>query len=95
MRLDNEKPSDNVEDRRSEGGMGGGMGFPGGGRRGGFNIPMGGRGGGFSISTIVLMVLAYLALKFPARTQRSPCRRVTPMWPTQRFQVARPLRAPM
>ena len=64
MRLDNEKPSDNVEDRRSEGGMGGGMGFPGGGRRGGFNIPMGGGRGGFSISTIVLMALAYLALKF-------------------------------
>jgi uncharacterized protein len=63
MRLDNEKPSDNVEDRRSQGG-GGGFGFPGGGG-GRMNIPMGGgRGGGFSISTIVLMVLAYLALKF-------------------------------
>ena len=38
---------------------GGGMG----GRR--INIPMGGsRGGGFSISTIVLMVIAYFALKF-------------------------------
>ena len=42
MRLDNERPSDNVEDRRSQGG--GGFGFPGG-RGGGINIPMGTRGG--------------------------------------------------
>ena len=63
MRLDNEPPSDKVEDRRGEGGGGGG-GFPGGmgGRR--MNIPMGGGRGGFSLSTIVLMVVAYLALKF-------------------------------
>jgi uncharacterized protein len=65
MRLDNEKPSENVEDRRGQGG-GGGFGFPGGtggGRR--INIPMGGGGrGGMSISTIVLLVVAYLALKF-------------------------------
>ena len=63
MRLDNEPPSDNVEDRRGEGGGAGG-GFPGGmgGRR--MNIPMGGGRGGFSLSTIVLMVVAYLALKF-------------------------------
>ncbi|NJM28898.1 MAG: hypothetical protein HC855_01045 [Rhizobiales bacterium] len=61
MRLDNERPSDNVEDRRGQGG--GGFGFPqGGGRR--VNIPMGGRGGGFSISTIVMLVIAYFALKF-------------------------------
>jgi hypothetical protein len=60
MRLDNERPSDNVEDRRGQGG--GGFGFPqGGGRR--INIPMGGRGGGFSISTIVMLVIAYFALK--------------------------------
>ncbi len=60
MRLDNEKPSDNVEDKR---GQGGGFGFPrGGGRQ--INIPMGGRGGGFSFSTIALLVVAYLALKF-------------------------------
>jgi predicted metalloprotease len=60
MRLDKEQPSDNVEDRRGDGG---GFGFPqGGGRR--INIPMGRSGGGFSISTIVLMVVAYLALKF-------------------------------
>jgi hypothetical protein len=62
MRLDNERPSDNVEDRRGQGGMGrGGFGFPGGGRR--INIPMGGRGGGFSLSTIVMLVIAYFALK--------------------------------
>ena len=69
MRLDNEKPSGNVEDRRGQGGGGGfgmpgggGGAFPGGGRR--INIPMGGsRGGGFSIGTIVLMVIAYFAFK--------------------------------
>jgi uncharacterized protein len=62
MRLDNEKPSDNVEDRRSDGGMGGGFGLPGG-RGGGLNIPMGGRGGGFSIRTIIILVIIYFALK--------------------------------
>ncbi len=61
MRLDDQRKSDNVEDRRGQGG--GGFGFPGGGGRQ-INIPMGGRGGGFSISTIVLMALAYFALKF-------------------------------
>jgi uncharacterized protein len=62
MRLDNEEPSRNVEDRRGQGG-GGGFGFPGGGGRG-INIPMGGRGGGFSISTIIMLAIAYFALKF-------------------------------
>jgi uncharacterized protein len=68
MRLEDEKPSDNVEDRRGRGGGfgmpgGGGGAFPGGGRR--INIPMGGgRGGGMSIGTIALLVVAYLALKF-------------------------------
>jgi predicted metalloprotease len=62
MRLDNERPSDNVEDQRGRGG--GGFGFPGGGGGTRINIPMGGRGGGMSISTIVLLVVAYLALKF-------------------------------
>ena len=63
MRLDNERPSDNVQDQRGRGG--GGFGFPGGGGGGRINIPMGGgRGGGMSISTIVLLVVAYLALKF-------------------------------
>jgi uncharacterized protein len=62
MRLDNEKPSDNVEDRR---GQGGGGGFPGGGGMGGgrgFPIPMG--RGGFSIKTIILLAVVYFAAKF-------------------------------
>ena len=67
MRLDDEKPSTNIEDRRGQsggmGGPGGGGGFgPMGGQGGGFNIPMGGRGG-MSLSTIVLLAVAYLALK--------------------------------
>ena len=67
MRLDNERPSDNVEDRRGAGGgggfgfpRGGGGGFPGGGGR--MNIPMGGRGG-FSMKTIVFLVIIYFVLK--------------------------------
>lgn len=64
MRLDNEKPSDNVEDRRGQGGAGGGFGFPRGGSGRGINIPMGGGKGGFSVSTLVLIVVVYLALKF-------------------------------
>ncbi len=62
MRLDDFKPSDNVEDRRGRGGMGGGFGFPRGGG-GGFNLPMGGRGG-FSLRTIIIMAVIYFALKF-------------------------------
>jgi uncharacterized protein len=62
MRLDNEKPSDNIEDRRGQGG-GGGFNFPGGGGGRRVNIPMGGRGGGFSVSTIIMLVIAYFALK--------------------------------
>ncbi len=63
MRFENDKPDmEDIEDRRGQGG-GGGLGFPGGGGRR-INLPMGGRGGGFSMSTIVLMVLGYLALKF-------------------------------
>jgi hypothetical protein len=60
MRLDNERPSSNIEDRR---GRGGGFQFPGGagGRR--INIPMGGRSGGFSLSTIIMLVIAYFAVK--------------------------------
>jgi uncharacterized protein len=60
MRLDNEKPSDNVDDRR---GQGGGFRFPGGGGGRQINIPMGGRGGGFSFSTIIMLAIAYFALK--------------------------------
>ncbi len=61
MRLDNERPSSNVEDRR---GQGGGFRFPGGGGGRRINIPMGGRGGGFSLSTIIMLAIAYFAIKF-------------------------------
>ena len=60
MRLDNERPSSNVEDRR---GQGGGFQFPGGGGGRRINIPMGGRGGGFSLSTLIMLVIAYFAIK--------------------------------
>jgi predicted metalloprotease len=64
MRLDNEKPSENVEDRRGQGGMGGGFGFPGGGGGRRINIPMGGGSrGGLSISTIIMLVIVYFAIK--------------------------------
>lgn len=72
MRLDNERPSVNVEDRRGQGGFGrpggrGGFGrdfgFPGGGSGRGINIPMGSGRRGFSISTIIFLVVAYFALK--------------------------------
>jgi hypothetical protein len=53
MRLENEKPSDNVEDRRGEGG---GFSFPGGGGGRRIQIPMGGRGGGLGIGTIVIIL---------------------------------------
>ena len=59
MRLDNERPSDNIEDRRGQGG-GGGFGFP---RGGGMRVPMGG-GRGISMSTIIMLVIAYFAIKF-------------------------------
>ncbi|MBL8906077.1 MAG: zinc metallopeptidase [Rhizobiales bacterium] len=61
MRLDNERPSDNIEDRRGQGG-GGGFGFPRGGG-GGMRVPMGG-GRGISMSTIIMLVIAYFAIKF-------------------------------
>jgi len=58
MRLDNERPSDNIEDQR---GAGGGMGFPGG---GGYRIPMGGYGGrGMSLSTILILIVIYFVAK--------------------------------
>ena len=63
MRLDNEKPSENVEDRRGQGGAGGGFGFPRGGSGRGINIPMGGGRGGLSIKTIVILVIIYFAIK--------------------------------
>ncbi|MBI3672233.1 MAG: neutral zinc metallopeptidase, partial [Rhizobiales bacterium] len=64
MRLDDLKQSDNVEDRRGQGGMGGGFGFPRGGGGGGLNIPVGGRGGGFSIRTIIVLIIVYFVVKF-------------------------------
>ena len=63
MRLDNERPSENVEDRRGQGGAGRALAFRGGGGRR-INIPMGGGRGGFSISTLVMLVIAYFAIKF-------------------------------
>ena len=66
MRLDNERPSANVEDQRGQGGLsnqggsGRRFGFPGG--SGG--MPIGTGRGGISISSILLLVVAYLALKF-------------------------------
>jgi uncharacterized protein len=60
MKLDNERPSDNIEDRRGEGG---GFGFPRGGG-GGFQIPMGGGGRGLSLQTVILLVAIYLIAKF-------------------------------
>ena len=53
MRWDDSRESENVEDRRDEGG-----GYSGGGGFGGFGIPIG--GGGLSIGTIVVLgILAY------------------------------------
>ena len=51
MRLDNEKPSDNVEDRR---GRNSGFPFP---RRGGVRIPIGGRRGGLSLGALVVLLI--------------------------------------
>lgn len=57
MRLDNERPSDNIEDRRGENV---GFNFPRG-RGPGVRIPIGRRGGGMGIGTIVvLLVVAWL-----------------------------------
>jgi hypothetical protein len=59
VRLDQENPSDRVEDQRGRGFGRGGFGFPGGRR---IVVPMGGRGG-FGISTILLLGLIYFAAK--------------------------------
>ena len=65
MRLDNERPSANVEDQRGQGGFanqgsyGERMGFPG----GGTGIPIGIGRGGFSLSTIIVLVIVYFAFK--------------------------------
>ncbi len=57
MRLDDEKQSSNIEDRRGSGGRGGGFGFPRG--RGGRGVRIGGKKGGFGIGTIIIMAIAY------------------------------------
>jgi len=58
MRLENERPSQNVEDER---GQGGGFGSPPG---GGYRIPVGGIGGrGMSLSTILILIVVYFVAK--------------------------------
>ena len=57
MRYDELPQSDNIEDRRGSGGMGGG---------GGFGIPMGGRGG-LGIGTIVILGIVGYALGIDPR----------------------------
>ena len=53
MRLDNERPSDNIEDRRGESPA---PGFP---RRGGMRIPIGSRRGGIGIGGVVVILLLW------------------------------------
>jgi predicted metalloprotease len=50
MRLDDERASSNVEDRRGQGGMG----------RGGIRIPMGRGGGGIGIGTLIIIGILWL-----------------------------------
>lgn len=59
MRWRGRRQSSNIEDQRGAGGgLGGGLG------RGGFRIPVGGtRSGGFSLSTIVILVVLFFALR--------------------------------
>lgn len=59
MRWRGRRQSSNIEDQR---GSSGGLGGPGG--SGGFRIPVGGtRTGGFSLSTIVILVVLFFALR--------------------------------
>ena len=62
MRWRGRRQSSNIEDQRGGGGFGGGLG-----RGGGFRIPMGTGmrtgGGGLSISTIVILVVVFFALR--------------------------------
>jgi len=55
------RQSDNIEDRRSDGGGGLPGGFGGG--PGQFRIPIGGRAGGGGLSTIIILVVLFFALK--------------------------------
>ncbi|RUU23863.1 flagellar biosynthesis protein FlgM, partial [Mesorhizobium sp. M6A.T.Ca.TU.002.02.2.1] len=54
------RQSDNVQDQRGQ--SGGEFNLPGG-RPGQFRIPIGGRAGGGGISTIVILVVVFFALK--------------------------------
>jgi hypothetical protein len=57
MRLDNERPSGNIEDRRGRGGFG----FPRGGMPGrGIRVPIGGRGGIGIGGIVVLLIIAFV-----------------------------------
>jgi predicted metalloprotease len=60
MRWRGRRQSDNIQDQRGAGGgLGGGFG-----RGGGFRIPVGGtRSGGFSLSTIIILVVLFFALR--------------------------------
>ena len=60
MRWRGRRQSSNIKDRRGAGGgLGGGFG-----RGGGFRIPVGGaRSGGFSLTTIVILVVLFFALR--------------------------------
>ncbi len=59
MRYDErDKQSENVEDRRGQGG--GGFGFPGG---GGIQIPLGGGRGGFSLTTMLIIGATHAAVR--------------------------------
>jgi predicted metalloprotease len=66
MRWKGRRESSNVEDTRGSGG-GGGFRMPGGFGRspggGGIRIPTGGRSGGLSISTIIILVVLFFALR--------------------------------
>ena len=62
MRWRGRRESSNIEDVRGSGG--GGFGSPGGFGRNPIRIPMGGRaGGGLSLTTIIILVVIYFALR--------------------------------
>ncbi|MEP9388969.1 neutral zinc metallopeptidase [Mesorhizobium sp. KR9-304] len=62
MRWRGRRQSDNIQDSRGQGGVGGGM--PGGGLgRNPIRIPMGGRAGGGGLSGIIILVVLFFVLK--------------------------------